>query len=99
MLDEYCNIPLKHFIMAGIREDGQLVRFTGPKEAATSEVLSKYIDLEGYQKWYTTGRVMPSMQPQSDVVLTVLLTLSLLQPQVLRTKKAILLTETQLDLT
>lgn len=99
MLDEYCNIPLKHFIMAGIREDGQLVRFTGPKEAATSEVLSKYIDLEGYQKWYTTGRVMPSMQPQSDVVRTVLLTLSLLQPQVLRTKKAILLTETQLDLT
>lgn len=46
MLDEYCNIPLKHFIMAGIRDDGQLVRFTGPKEAATSEVLSKYIDLE-----------------------------------------------------
>lgn len=99
MLDEYCNIPLKHFIMAGIRDDGQLVRFTGPKEAATSEVLSKYIDLEGYQKWYTTGRVMPSMQPHSDVVRAALLTLSLLQPQVLRTKKAILLTVTQLDLT
>lgn len=75
MFDEYCNIPLKHFIMAGIREDGQLVRFTGPKEAATSEVLSKYIDLDGYQKWYTTGRVMPSTNPHSDVVRTVSLTL------------------------
>lgn len=70
MLDEYCNIPLKHFIMAGIRDDGQLVRFTGPKEATTSEVLSKYIDLEGYQKWYTTGRVMPSTKPQSNVIRT-----------------------------
>lgn len=42
---------------------------------------------------------MPSMQPPSHAVLTALLTLSLLQPQDLRTKKAILLTETQLDLT
>lgn len=81
MLDEYCNIPLKHFIMAGIRDDGQLVRFTGPKEAATSEVLSKYIDLEGYQKWYTTGRVMPSMQPRSDVFRAVLLTSSCSSPE------------------
>lgn len=81
MLDEYCNIPLKHFIMAGIREDGQLVRFTGPKEAATSEVLSKYIDLEGYQKWYTTGRVMPSTQPHSDVFRTILLTFSCSSPE------------------
>lgn len=81
MLDEYCNIPLKHFIMAGIRDDGQLVRFTGPKEAATSEVLSKYIDLEGYQKWYTTGRVMPSKQPLSDVSRTVVLTLTCSSPE------------------
>lgn len=81
MLDEYCNIPLKHFIMAGIRDDGQLVRFTGPKEAATSEVLSKYIDLDGYQKWYTTGRVMPSTQPHSDVVRTILLTFSCFSPE------------------
>ncbi|KAH8782826.1 hypothetical protein F5883DRAFT_405012, partial [Diaporthe sp. PMI_573] len=66
MFDEYCNIPLKHFIMAGIRDDGQLVRFTGPKEAATSEVLSKYIDLDGYQKWYTTGRVMPTPSPSYE---------------------------------
>lgn len=99
MLDEYCNIPLKHFIMAGIRDDGQLVRFTGPKEATTSEVLSKYIDLEGYQKWYTTGRVMPSTKPQSDVIRTVFADVVLLQPRVLRTKKAILRMETQLDLT
>lgn len=81
MFDEYCNIPLKHFIMAGIRDDGQLVRFTGPKEAATSEVLSKYIDLDGYQKWYTTGRVMPSTNPHSDVVHTVSLTLSCSSPE------------------
>lgn len=81
MLDEYCNIPLKHFIMAGIRDDGQLVRFTGPKEAATSEVLSKYIDLEGYQKWYTTGRVMPSTKPNSDDTRTVLLTWSCSSPE------------------
>lgn len=98
MLDEYCNIPLKHFIMAGIRDDGQLVRFTGPKEAATSEVLSKYIDLDGYQKWYTTGRVMPSTQPHSDFVLN-FADVSLLQPRVLHTKKVILRMETQLDLT
>lgn len=76
MFDEYCNIPLKHFIMAGIRDDGQLVRFTGPKEAATSEVLSKYIDLDGYQKWYTTGRVMPSTRSHSNCVRTVSLTFS-----------------------
>lgn len=81
MLDEYCNIPLKHFIMAGIRDDGQLVRFTGPKEAATSEVLSKYIDLDGYQKWYTTGRVMPSTQPHSDFVLLILLTFPCFSPE------------------
>jgi hypothetical protein len=81
MFDEYCNIPLKHFIMAGIRDDGQLVRFTGPKEAATSEVLSKYIDLDGYQKWYTTGRVMPSTKPHSDVDHMVSLTLSCSSPK------------------
>jgi hypothetical protein len=81
MFDEYCNIPLKHFIMAGIREDGQLVRFTGPKEATTPEVLSKYIDLEGYQKWYNTGRIMPSTKPHFNLVRTVSLTLYCPSPE------------------
>lgn len=55
MMDEYCNISLNHFIMAGVTKDGKLVTFSGPMEAGRAAVLRRYIDVEGYFNWYTTS--------------------------------------------
>lgn len=55
MMDEYCNISLNHFIMAGVTKDGKLVTFSGPRESGHPAVLPRYIDVEGYYNWYTTG--------------------------------------------
>lgn len=61
MLNDYCNIPIHHFIMAGITKEGKLVTFSGPQEAGNGKMLlERYIDLPGYQQWYTTGTTMPS---------------------------------------
>lgn len=61
MLNDYCNIPIHHFIMAGITKEGKLVTFSGPQEAGNGKMLlDRYIDLPGYLQWYTTGSAMPS---------------------------------------
>lgn len=60
MMDQYCNISLHHFIMAGITKDGKLVTFSGPRETSNPMVLQRYIDLDGYNNWYNTGSMIPS---------------------------------------
>lgn len=63
MLNEYCNIPIHHFIMAGITKEGKLVTFSGPQEAGNGKMLlERYIDLPGYLQWYT-GTTNPSKNP------------------------------------
>ncbi|ROV98939.1 hypothetical protein VSDG_03675 [Cytospora chrysosperma] len=67
MLNDYCNIPIHHFIMAGITKEGKLVTFSGPQEAGNGKMLlDRYIDLPGYLQWYTTGSAMPTPSPSYE---------------------------------
>lgn len=62
MLQQHCNISLSHFIMAGITKQGELITFSGPREAGNPMVYKKYIDLDGYLGWYNSGSMLPSTQ-------------------------------------
>lgn len=69
MMEQHCNIYLHHFIMAGITREGKLVTFSGPRETIDPMVLQRYIDIDGYTAWASSGSMLPSMFPSENTTL------------------------------
>lgn len=67
MMEQHCNISLHHFIMAGVTREGKLVTFSGPRETINPMVLQRYIDIDGYTAWASTGNMLPSIVPLDTV--------------------------------
>lgn len=65
-MKQHCGIPLQHFVMFGINEDGKVMRFTGPQEKSNPAVFD-FFDMKSYEAWYNNGSMVPSRYHLPDL--------------------------------